>query len=190
MMQASMLVVAWYVRDRIQRRRRREKRKFKSGLKRRTSQPKATRTEVVRRWVKQIPEETGSPNSPVAEPPRDRSEAEFSMDRDPLQDKDVKLFEMADNLIKSQYKKIEVPIMGVLNFDESDDESESEADEPELIEEMDDADEGDEEYYEVEDDDLYDDDDDDDMEDDGSELVHRGTGTGSGSRGNDLSDSS
>lgn len=118
----------------------------------------------------------------------DRSEADFSMDRDPLQDKDVKLFEMADNLIKSQYKKIEVPIMGVLNFDESDDESESEADEPELIEEMD---EGDEEYYEVEDDDLYDDDDDDeDMENDGSELVHRGTGTGSGSRGNDLSDSS
>lgn len=118
----------------------------------------------------------------------DRAEAEFSMDKDPQPDKDVKLFEMADNLIKSQYKKIEVPIMGVLNFDESDDDSESEADEAEAIEEMDDAEEGDEEYYEVEDDDLYDDDD--DMEDDGSELVHRGTGTGSGSRGNDLSESS
>lgn len=186
MMQASMLVVAWYVRDRIQRRRRREKRRFKSGLRRRTSQPKITRTEVVRRWVKQIPDETESPNSPVVDPPADKAEAEFSMDKDPQPDKDIKLFEMADNLIKSQYKKIEVPIMGVLNFDESDNDSESELDEPE---EMEVVEEDDDEYYEVEDDELYDDDD--EFEGDGgSEVVHRGTGTGSGSRGNDCSESS
>ncbi|CAM1506529.1 Fc.00g061700.m01.CDS01 [Cosmosporella sp. VM-42] len=192
MMQASMLVVAWYVRDRIQRRRRREKRRFKSGLRRRTGQPKITRTEVVRRWVKQIPEVTDSPNTPVKDQPVDRAEIEFSMDKDPQLDKDAKLFEMADNLIKSQYKKIEVPIMGVLNFEESDNDSESDPDEPEQPDEMEedeDPEEDDQEYYEVDDDELYDD----DMEydgDDGSEVVHHGTGTGSGSRGNDQSVSS
>lgn len=193
MMQASMLVVAWYVRDRIQRRRRREKRRFKSGLRRRTSQPKVTRTEVVRRWVKQIPEVAEPPNDPVKDLPLDKVEAEFSMDKDPQPDKDAKLFEMADNLIKSQYKKIEVPIMGVLNFDDSDNDSESDLDEPEQFDEMeeDEEGEGEDEYYEVEDDDLYDDED--DMEftgDGGSEVVHHGTGTGSGSRNNDLSESS
>jgi hypothetical protein len=194
MMQASMLVVAWYVRDRIQRRRRREKRRFKSGLRRRTAQPKITRTEVVRRWVKQVPEEPESPTTAVALQVADPEEVDFSMDKDPQPDKDAKLFEMADNLIKSQYKKIEVPIMGVLNFDESDNDSESDPDEPEEPEqfdemEEDDDPEGDEEYYEVEDDELYDD----DMEyegDDGSEVVHHGTGTGSGSRNNEMSESS
>lgn len=193
MMQASMLVVAWYVRDRIQRRRRREKRRFRSGLRRRTNQNKIARTEVVRRWVKQIPEEPESPNNPIAVELADRSEAEFSMDRDPQPDKDAKLFEMADNLIKSQYKKIEVPIMGVLNFDDSDNDSESDLDEPEQFDEMEEGEEGEgeDEYYEVEDDDLYDDED--DMEftgDGGSEVVHHGTGTGSGSRNNGLSESS
>ena len=191
-MQASMLVVAWYVRDRIQRRRRREKRRFKSGLRRRTGQPKITRTEVVRRWVKQIPEVTEPPHIPVKDQPIDRAEVEFSMDKEPQLDKDAKLFEMADNLIKNQYKKIEVPIMGVLNFEESDNDSESDPDEPEQPDEMEedeDPEEDDQEYYEVDDDELYDD----DMEydgDDGSEVVHHGTGTGSGSRGNDQSVSS
>ncbi|KAK7431037.1 hypothetical protein QQZ08_002317 [Neonectria magnoliae] len=193
MMQASMLVVAWYVRDRIQRRRRREKRRFKSGLRRRTAQPKITRTEVVRRWVKQVPEAPESPNTTVTNLiTTDQAEAEFSMDKDPVPDKDAKLFEMADNLIKSQYKKIEVPIMGVLNFDESDNDSESEPEEPEQFEDMDENEddvEGDE-YYEVEDDDLYDDDEMEYEGDDGSEVVHHGTGTGSGSRGNDRSESS
>ncbi|EEU46002.1 uncharacterized protein NECHADRAFT_100075 [Fusarium vanettenii 77-13-4] len=191
MMQASMLVVAWYVRDRIQRRRRREKRRFRSGLRRRTNQNKIARTEVVRRWVKQIPEEPESPNNPVTVDLADRAEAEFSMDRDPQPDKDAKLFEMADNLIKSQYKKIEVPIMGVLNFDDSDNDSESDLDEPEQFDEMeeDEEGEGEDEYYEVEDDDLYDDEDDIEFTGDGgSEVVHHGTG--SGSRNNDLSESS
>ncbi|KAI5465916.1 hypothetical protein BGZ63DRAFT_118163 [Mariannaea sp. PMI_226] len=193
MMQASMLVVAWYVRDRIQRRRRREKRRFKSGLRRRIAQPKITRTEVVRRWVKQVPGEPESPNTAINMALADPEEIEFSMDKDPQPDKDAKLFEMADNLIKSQYKKIEVPIIGVLNFDESDNDSESEPEEPEQFDEMeedeDDA-EGDEEYYEVDDDDLYDDDEMEFEGDDGSEVVHHGTGTGSGSRNNGQSESS
>lgn len=197
MMQASMLVVAWYVRDRIQRRRRREKRKFKSGLRRRTGQSKITRTEVVRRWVKQIPEKPESPNSSMTTNLVDRAEADFSMDREPQLDKDAKLFDMADNLIKSQYKKIDVPIMGVLNFDESDNDSESDLDEPEEFDEMDeDEDEAeDDAYYDVEDEELYDDDDDEDNDEiefsgnAGSEVVHHGTKAGSGSRSNDNSES-
>ncbi|KAK2701178.1 hypothetical protein QWA68_000090 [Fusarium oxysporum] len=195
MMQASMLVVAWYVRDRIQRRRRREKRHFRSGLRRRTDQNKIARTEVVRRWVKQIPEGPESPNEPINVQLADREEAEFSMDRETQPDKDTKLFEMADNLIKSQYKKIEVPIMGVLNFDESDNDSESDLDEPEpeQYDEMDEAEDlaEDDEYYEVEDDELYDDEDEIEYTGDGaSEVVHHGTGTGSGSRNNNLSETS
>lgn len=195
MMQASMLVVAWYVRDRIQRRRRREKRRFRSGLKRRTTQPKIGRSEVVRRWVKQIPEAPDSPNHAVADKLVDRSEAEFSMDKEPPSDKDTKLFDMADNLIKSQYKKIDVPIMGVLNFDESDNDSESDGEEQfEEMEYDDEVDgEGDDECYEAEDDDdLYDDDDDMEEEEDGdavSEVVHHGTGSGTGTRDNGNSSS-
>ncbi|RGP62069.1 hypothetical protein FSPOR_9527 [Fusarium sporotrichioides] len=193
MMQASMLVVAWYVRDRIQRRRRREKRQFRHGLKRRTDQNKIAKTEVVRRWVKQIPEGQEAPSNPIDTQLADREEAEFSMDRETQPDKDTKLFDMADNLIKSQYKKIEVPIMGVLNFDESDNESESDLDEPEQYEEMDEAEDlvEDDEYYEVEDDELYDDEDEIEYIGDGaSQVVHHGTGTGTGSRNNNHSESS
>ncbi|EYB23205.1 hypothetical protein FG05_06830 [Fusarium graminearum] len=193
MMQASMLVVAWYVRDRIQRRRRREKRQFRSGLKRRADKNKITKTDVVRRWVKQIPEGQESPNNPIDTQLVDREEAKFSMDREMQPDKDTKLFDMADNLIKSQYKKIEVPIMGVLNFDESDNESESDLDEPEQYEEMDEEEDPaeDDEYYEVEDDELYDDEDEIEYTGDGaSEVVHYGTGTGTGSRNNNHSESS
>lgn len=197
MMQASMLVVAWYVRDRIQRRRRREKRKFKSGLRRRTGQPKITRTEVVRRWVKQVPEKPESPNNLMPTQMVDQAEVDFTMDREPHLDKDAKLFDMADNLIKSQYKKIDVPIMGVLNFDESDNDSESDWDEPGEFDEMDeDEDEvEDDAYDEVEDEELYDDDDDDNDEIEhsgnaGSEVVHHGTKAGSGSRSSGHSESS
>ncbi|KAM0341719.1 hypothetical protein ACHAPU_009852 [Fusarium lateritium] len=195
MMQASMLVVAWYVRDRIQRRRRREKRHFRSGLRRRTDRNKIARTEVVRRWVKQIPEASESPNDFINFQLTDREEADFDMDRETQPDKDRKLFDMADNLIKSQYRKIEVPIMGVLNFDESDNESESDQEEPEQCDDMDEADDPaeDEEYYEVEDDELYEDEDEDEVEFTGdgiSEEVHHGTGTGSGSRNNNHSESS
>src|SRR5690606_35283807 len=38
-MQAAMLVVAWYVRDRIRRRRRKQKDKFRRGLRERRTQP-------------------------------------------------------------------------------------------------------------------------------------------------------
>lgn len=54
----------------------------------------------------------------------DKEEDSFSMDAEVPPNKDSKLLEMADGLIRSQYRNIEVPLMGVLSFDESDSESE------------------------------------------------------------------
>jgi hypothetical protein len=190
MMQAAMLVVAWYIRDRIQRRRRRQKRKFRAGLENQSSsRPKVTRGEIVRRWVMQVPDGMLPPNvAPSADKLRDKEEAEFSMDKEVPPDKDAKLFEMADNLIKSQYRKIDVPIMGALDFDESESESESGGNEDREDEDGDDCDDEDG----LQDDDL-DDDDDLDMygyeedEEAGSEVAHHGTGPGSRSNGRSLS---
>jgi hypothetical protein len=197
MMQAAMLVVAWYIRDRIQRRRRKQKRRFKAGL--RTQQGRATRSQVtrgetVRRWVMQVPEAAVSPHLPLADKLLDEDEAAFSMDNEPTPDKDAKLFQMADGLIKSQYSKIEVPLMGVVSFDDSDSDSNDSGEEDADIEYNDDELDGDnagvdgkdDEDY-CDDDDLLDDDylEDDDLEDEdqGSEIVHHGTGTGSGRNG-------
>ena len=129
-MQAAMLVVAWYIRDRIQRRRRKQKRAFRGGLrKQNAAKSKVTKGETVRRWVMKVPEEAVSPYLPALEDLIDDDEANFSMDSSPPPpDKDTKLFETADQLIKSQYRKIEVPMLGILSFDESDSESGSEAD--------------------------------------------------------------
>jgi hypothetical protein len=167
-MQAAMLVVAWYVRDRIQRRRRKQKTKFRSALHELQGKPKITRGEVVRRWVLQVPEKTLPHDSVPMDRARDRQEAHFDMDAEVPPERDCKLFEMADNLIKSQYKKIEVPLLGVLNFDESDSESESvkqsSLPDDEEDEEMPDGgslgDDQDEEFEDDDDDDdLYDDED-------------------------------
>lgn len=217
-MQAAMLVVAWYIRDRIQRRRRKQKRAFRSGLrKQNAAKSRVTKGETVRRWVMKVPEDAVSPYLPGLEDLIDEEEATFSMDSEPPPpDKDTKLFETADQLIKSQYRKIEVPMLGILSFDESDSESESDADdlmqddldrfpqhwgptagEEEMAE--DDVEEGD-----------YDDDEDyeeDVLEDDdqlrntdtkecskaqahGSDQAQQGTNTGTGSRINNRSQSS
>ncbi|KAJ2905042.1 uncharacterized protein MKZ38_006435 [Zalerion maritima] len=181
MVQAAMLVVAWYIRDRIQRRRRKQKRSFRKGLTERTSRSKVTKGEVVRRWVLQVPEAAPSPEQAHHQRLVDREEAEFNMDREVTLDKDTKLFSVADNLIKSQLSKIEVPLMGALSFDES--ESENEEDEPAAEEEEEEQAEDEIDYEQA--DELYDDDDDDmsldDYEEDelGSDLVQNGTGEGS-----------
>ncbi|KAE9578892.1 hypothetical protein CGCF415_v013320 [Colletotrichum fructicola] len=180
MMQAAMLVVAWYIRDRIQRRRRRQKRHFRSGLRAQSTRSRVAKGEGVRRWVMNIPEGLPSPHIPALDDLADQEEAHFSMDKEPPPDKDSKLFEMADGMIRSQYRKIEVPILGVLGFEESESESESEADD-DFDQPLDDElEEGEVEDYDDEEDDLdlYEDED----EEDGSEVVHKGTGTGTGSR--------
>ncbi|KAF9879862.1 hypothetical protein CkaCkLH20_02673 [Colletotrichum karsti] len=178
MMQAAMLVVAWYIRDRIQRRRRRQKRQFRSGLRAQSGRSRVAKGEGVRRWVMGVPEGLPSPHIPALDDLADQEEAHFSMDKEPPPDKDAKLFEMADGMIRSQYRKIEVPILGVLGFEESESESESEADD-DFDQPLDDELEEGEMDYDDDDDDLYED------EEDGSELVHKGTGTGTGSRAKD-----
>ncbi|KAK1636719.1 hypothetical protein BDP81DRAFT_27349 [Colletotrichum phormii] len=183
MMQAAMLVVAWYIRDRIQRRRRRQKKQFRTGLRAQSTRSRVTKGEGVRRWVMNVPEGMSSPHIPGLDDPADQEEAHFSMDREVPPDKDSKLFEMADNMIRSQYRKVEVPILGVLGFEEDESESGSEADDDfdQLME--DELEDGEVEEYDDEDDLELDDEDDEGG--DGSELVHRGTGTGTGSRGKD-----
>ncbi|TDZ73285.1 hypothetical protein CTRI78_v001368 [Colletotrichum trifolii] len=185
MMQAAMLVVAWYIRDRVQRRRRRQKKHFRSGLRAQSTRSRVAKGEGVRRWVMNVPEGLSSPQVPGPEELADQEEAHFSMDREPPPDKDSKLFDMADGMIRSQYRKIEVPILGVLGFEEdSETESESEADNDydQPVEEE--FEEDDAEDYEDDDNDLdlYEDDED---EEAGSEVAHRGTGTGTGSRAKD-----
>ncbi|WYZ34785.1 hypothetical protein EsH8_I_001061 [Colletotrichum jinshuiense] len=184
MMQAAMLVVAWYIRDRIQRRRRRQKRQFRSGLRAHsTTRSRVAKGEGVRRWVMNVPEGLSSPHIPGLDDLADQEEAHFSMDKEVPPDKDTKLFEMADGMIRSQYRKIEVPILGVLGFEEDESESESEADDD--FEPMDDElEDGEVEEYDDDDDDLEMDDEDEE-EETGSEVVHRGTGTGTGSRAKD-----
>ncbi|KAK2065821.1 hypothetical protein LY76DRAFT_133454 [Colletotrichum caudatum] len=182
MMQAAMLVVAWYVRDRLQRRRRKQKRQFRTGLRARSARSRVTKGEGVRRWVMNMPAGLSSP--PVLGPDdlADQDEAHFSMDREVAPDKDAKLFEMADSMIRSQYRKVEVPILGVLGFEE-DSGSESETDDCEQPMNVEFEDDGVEEYDNDEDDvDL---DDEDEEEETGSEVVYRGTGTGTGSQGKD-----
>jgi len=149
-MQAAMLIVAWYIRDRIARRRRKQRRAFKQGLKRRAgarrgagndSRNRITKGEAVRRWVLSVPAEP----APAAEDAKsrvlDKEEMEFEMDREvpaANKDKDAHLFSVADNLIKSQLTRIDVPLLGALSFDESDD-SESESEEEFEEEEEEDA---------------------------------------------------
>ncbi|CCC06138.1 hypothetical protein SMACR_00354 [Sordaria macrospora] len=171
MMQATMLVVAWYTRDRIQRRRRKQKRVFKRGLEQRERQRlmcqqqsqsqfprgngkygggnvgnvgKVTKGEVVRRWVLDVPIGILPPSSsPVA--PFATTTSTVAVEKGKktkTEDKDSQLYTIADNLIKSQLARIDVPLLGVLNLDASDSESSS----------------SDEEYEYEDDDDEYEDD--------------------------------
>lgn len=129
-MQAAMLVVAWYIRDRIQKKRRKTKRNFRVGLRAKAQATRASRQtggdgrDSVRRWLMQVPEDPVSAHLPAMEAASEAASAE----EEPAQDKDVKLYEMADRLIKSQFKKVDVPMLGLLSFEESDDESDFDED--------------------------------------------------------------
>ncbi|KAJ4296021.1 hypothetical protein N0V88_004723 [Collariella sp. IMI 366227] len=156
MMQAATVIVAWYIRDRISRRRKRQKRDYEG--------------EAVRRWVMNVPigSSAAPPSTGSRDVPADRSEVDFDMDREVPADKDSQLFGVADNLIKSHLARIDVPLLGVLSFDES--ESESETEEDEFMDYEDELDDGEEEDYEDGDGEEGDDDDDDD------DIVGRGGG--------------
>lgn len=195
MMQAAMLVVAWYIRDRIGRRRRRNKRAFRRGLREKNNQtPRRaggvgggrgpgvpTRGEAVRRWVMDVPELALSPNNGLRDEARlDNEEREFDVDKEATPDKDSQLFSVADQMIKSQLAKIDVPLLGALNLEDSDSESESE-EEPYYYEQEDfeiGEEEDEEEDYDEEDLDL-DDESEDYVEDVDSKEAMNGTGKGS-----------
>jgi hypothetical protein len=133
--------------------------------------------------VLNVPEGALSPNSPFRDDLADKEEAEFNVDKETPPDKDTKLFNVADNLIKSQLSRIDVPLMGALSFDQSDTESEEEEEEEELedIIEDDIEEDGDDEL--LDDDEEYEDEEMEGCDDDlGSELVHHGTGGGSRKR--------
>lgn len=125
MMQASKLVVAWYIRDRIQRKRRQQKRKFNSGLRDRATKAGSARGDAISRWVAQIPETPTPPEITTATTLVDAEEANFTMDTQtqPI-DQETKIFQTVDTLIRSQTKKIELPLLGILDLAESDVESE------------------------------------------------------------------
>jgi hypothetical protein len=72
------------------------------------------------------------------------------MDRDVPADKDSQLFSVADNLIKSHLARVDVPLLGVLSFDESESESESEDDFMDYEEGEEEDDKDDEEYEDEE----------------------------------------
>jgi len=105
---------------------------------------------------------------------RDKEEEAFEMDKeDQTQDKDSQLFDVADGMIKSQLARIDVPLLGLLSFDESDDESESGSEDYEEDEELDDN-------FEQAGDDEMDDDEQEEAgapEQAGSKSVHVGTST-------------
>lgn len=133
MTQAATVIVAWYIRDRIKRRRRRQKRAFKRGLAHKAAVASSarggvtTKGEAVRRWVMDVP--LGAASPPSRELPVDKEEVDFDMDREAPADKDSQLFSVAENLIKSHLATVDVPLLGVLSFDESESESEEENEE-------------------------------------------------------------
>ncbi|KAH8890958.1 hypothetical protein GQ53DRAFT_824183 [Thozetella sp. PMI_491] len=156
MTQVTMLVVAWYVRDRISRRRRRQKKQFNRALSKRAAMSKVNKGESVRRWAMNIPADTASPTSQASEAFADVAEADFDMDKETLPDRDTEMFRVADHLIRSQLARIDVPLFGALSFDES--EEEVEEDEDEFVDYDDDED-------------MYDDVDDEDEDEDEDEPV-------------------
>jgi hypothetical protein len=91
--------------------------------------------------------------------PLDREEMDFDVDREVPADKDTQLFHVADNLIKRHLATVDVPLLGVLSFDESESESECEAEEDFMDYEEEEG-EGEEDYDEEEEE--YDEEDEDD----------------------------
>lgn len=195
-----MLVVAWYIRDRIGRRRRKSKRAFRRGLREKNTAAAMRRVpkgEGVRKWVMDIPDAALSPDNGIRDDAKlDVEEREFDVDKEATPDKDSHLFSVADQMIKSQLAKIDIPLLGALNLDDSD----SDTDDDEDMRRFRYAPEDYELEEDGEDDGDYDDDDDDDdidyeagtqkpTEDEISQEAHNGTGKGSLKRKRSDSDS-
>lgn len=128
-----------------------------------------------------IPEAALSPNNGMRDDAGlDKEEREFDVEKEVVPDKDTHLFTVADQMIKSQLAKIDVPLLGALNLEASDSESESEDeryyDEPEDYDMEEDDDDEEEDY----DDDMeYEEDSEEYVEDIVSKEALDGTGKGS-----------
>jgi hypothetical protein len=197
MMQSAMLVVAWYIRDRIGRRRRKSKRAFRRGLREKNTAAAMRRVpkgEVVRKWVMGIPDAALSPNNGMRDDVKlDTEEREFDIEKEVTPDKDSQLFSVADQMIKSQLAKIDIPLLGALNLDDSDSETDNDDDDmgryryaPEDYELEDEGDAGD---YDDDDDIDYEDETQEPTEDEISQEALNGTGKGSLKRKRSESDS-
>lgn len=177
------------MRDRIGRRRRRQRRSFRRGLREKNGTAAARRVlkgEVVRKWVIDIPDAALSPNNGMRdEGAMDKEEEAFDVEKEVTPDKDSQLFAVADQMIKSQMSKIDIPLLGALNLDESDSESDSDDDDRVgaryYYENEDYEEEGEEEEdAEIDDDDLeYEDETEEYLEDEVSKEALHGTGMGS-----------
>lgn len=198
MMQSAMLVVAWYIRDRIGRRRRKSKRAFRRVLREKNAAAvmrRVAKGEVVRKWVMDIPDAALSPNNGMRDDAKlDMEEREFDIEKEVTPDKDSQLFSVADQMIKSQLAKIDIPLLGALNLDDSDSESDDDDDDdfrrfryaPEDYEFEDDGEDG----GEYDDDDIdYEDETQEPTEDEISQEALNGTGKGSLKRKRSDSDS-
>ncbi len=189
MMQAAMLVVAWYIRDRISRRRKRQRRTFRRGLKqkaRNDGRNRISKGESVRRWVMDVPLGLSSPPPAPNVDVDMRDEEEKIFGKAPVreatpekEDKDAHLFNVADNLIKSQLTRIDVPLLGALSFDESDD-SDSDSEDDMRYNENEEEENNNDNYEQPDgDEDLYDEEEDFEESPEevntGSKSVHLGT---------------
>ena len=131
-MGAATLIVAWYVRDRIQRRRRREHRRFRRGLEARCAEqrtPIGNKMERVRRWAMGLPQ--GVPGLGNVAAARERPPV---WDGKPCEGKDNELYDLTNRLIRSQVTGLNIPTIGELDLgsdpgSETDDEEEEEEEE-------------------------------------------------------------
>lgn len=197
MMHSAMLVVAWYIRDRIGRRWRKSKRAFRRGLREKNTAAAMRRVpkgEAVRKWVMDIPDAPLSPNNSMRDDAKlDTEEREFDVEKEVTPDKDSQLFSVADQMIRSQLAKIDIPLLGALNLDDSDSDTDDDDDTrgfryaPEDYEVEDDG----EDYGDYDDDDDidYEDETQEPTEDEISQEALNGTGKGSLKRKRSDSDS-
>ncbi len=187
MTQVTMLVVAWYVRDRISRRRKRQKKRFDRGLSKRAAESKINKKESIKRWATDVPQTVESPTSPVGENAANDAEVDFDIDKETPLDRDSELFKAADQLIKSQLARIDVPLFGALSFDESENENEDEDGEAYLKDPEPMAEDEEDEEFDEDDVDFgdyeYDDDYEDEIDGDGDAVSRDGDQDGAGGHG-------
>lgn len=93
--------------------------------------PKIAKGQRVKKWVSDVPSDVISPNEAGyrTKSISDKEEEGFSMDKEDAKDENMKLFAVADKMIKSHMGRINIPILGALDLGESESSSESKSEE-------------------------------------------------------------